>query len=96
MLNSGKIKFALRATTKVNILILVLSEKKILNETKNHSPPPLQVNWSVPKKFVDRCLPFVLFALAMVLSVLLRFTASYYLFGIFKLKSLLEHVNQRV
>ena len=48
MLNSGKIKFALRATTKVNILILVLSEKKILNETKNHSPPPLQVNWSVP------------------------------------------------
>jgi hypothetical protein len=30
MWNSGK---------KVNILTLVLSEKKILNETKNHNPP---------------------------------------------------------
>ena len=30
MLNSGK---------KINILTLVLSEKKILNETKNHNPP---------------------------------------------------------
>ena len=30
MLNSGK----------RNILTLVLSEKKILNETKNHNPPP--------------------------------------------------------
>ena len=39
MLNSGK-KFALRATKKINILTLVLSEKKILNETKNHNPPP--------------------------------------------------------
>ena len=29
------------------ILTLVLSEKKILNETKNHNPP-LQVKWSVP------------------------------------------------
>ena len=34
---------------KINILTLVLSEKKILNETKNHNPP-LQVKWSVPKK----------------------------------------------
>jgi hypothetical protein len=25
-----------------------VSEKKILNETKNHNPPPLQVKWSVP------------------------------------------------
>ena len=25
-----------------------LSEKKILNETKNHNPPPLQVKLSVP------------------------------------------------
>jgi hypothetical protein len=32
MLNSGK-KF--RATKKINILILVLSEKNVLNETKN-------------------------------------------------------------
>ena len=33
---------------KKNILTLVLSEKKILNKTKNHNPPPLQVKWSVP------------------------------------------------
>ena len=39
MLNSGGKKFALSATKK-NILTLVLSEKKILNETKNHNPPP--------------------------------------------------------
>ena len=35
MLNSGK-KFH---DKKINILTLVLSEKKILNETKNHNPP---------------------------------------------------------
>ena len=36
---------------KINILTLVLSEKKILNETKNHNPPPpLQVKWSVPNQ----------------------------------------------
>ena len=34
---------------KINILTLVLSEKKSLNETKNHNPLPLQVKWSVPK-----------------------------------------------
>ena len=34
---------------KINILTLVLSEKKFLNETKNHNLP-LQVKWSVPKK----------------------------------------------
>ena len=33
MLNSGK------KTTKINILTLVLSEKKILNEAKNRNPP---------------------------------------------------------
>ena len=38
MLNSGE---------KKNILTLVLSEKKFLNETKNHNPL-LQVKWSVP------------------------------------------------
>ena len=37
MLNSGK----------KNILTLVLSEKQILNEKKNHTPPFL-VKWSVP------------------------------------------------
>ena len=40
MLNSGK-NFALCTTQKkINILTLVLSEKKILNETKKHNPPP--------------------------------------------------------
>ena len=48
MLKCGK-KFALCATKK-NILTFVMSEKKILNETKNHNPP-LQVKWSVPNKF---------------------------------------------
>jgi hypothetical protein len=42
MLNSG---IFFRA--KINILTLVLSEKKFLNETKNHNPP-LQVKWLVP------------------------------------------------
>ena len=36
MLNSGK--------NKKNILTLVLSEIKILNETKNHNPPPFKLN----------------------------------------------------
>ena len=34
-------------TGKKNILTLVLSEKRFLDETKNHSPS-LQVKWSVP------------------------------------------------
>jgi hypothetical protein len=38
MLNYGKIFRALRDKKK-NILTLMLSEKKILNETKNHNPP---------------------------------------------------------
>ena len=38
MLNSGKKFRALCDQTK-NILTFVLSEKKILNETKNHNPP---------------------------------------------------------
>ena len=37
-------KFTLRATKKINILTLVFSEKKILNETKNHNPPPFKLN----------------------------------------------------
>ena len=39
MLNSGKKIRPLR-DKKINILTLVLSDKKILNETKNHNPPP--------------------------------------------------------
>ena len=38
MLNSGN-KFR-RLRDKKNILTLVLSEEKFLNETKNHNPPP--------------------------------------------------------
>ena len=40
MLNSGKKISRFCATKKINILTLVLSEKKFLNETKNHTPPP--------------------------------------------------------
>jgi hypothetical protein len=47
MLNSGQ-KFRALRTKKINILTLMLFEKKILNETKNHTPSPLQVKWSVP------------------------------------------------
>ena len=39
MLNSGK-KIRAPRDKKKYILTLVLSEKKILNETKNHNPPP--------------------------------------------------------
>ena len=39
MWNSGKKICTLRDKKKY-ILTLVLSEKKILNETKNHNPPP--------------------------------------------------------
>ena len=47
MWNTGKKIRALRDKKKY-ILTLVLSEKKILNETKNH-----QVKWSVPKHNVE-------------------------------------------
>ena len=47
MWNSGKKNCALR-DKKIYILTLVLSEKKILNETKNHKPPPFKLNgWSL-------------------------------------------------
>ena len=39
MLNSRKKFPALRDKKNKNILTLVLCEKKILNETKNHDPP---------------------------------------------------------
>ena len=51
MLYCGKKFHALR-DKKINILILVLFEKEILNETKNHNPP-LQVKWSVPYLMVE-------------------------------------------
>ena len=56
MLNFGKIIHALHDKKK-NIQTLVLSEKKILNETKNHNPP-LQVKWSVPYKIIEANCPF--------------------------------------
>ena len=39
MLNSGK-KFRASRSKKNKLLTLVLSEKKILNVTINHNPPP--------------------------------------------------------
>ena len=51
MWNSVKKNCAL-PDKKEYILTLVLSEKKFLNETKNHNPP-LQVKWSVPKHNVE-------------------------------------------
>jgi hypothetical protein len=41
--NSNK-KIALCAIKKINILTLVLSEEKFLNEPKNHTPPPFKLN----------------------------------------------------
>ena len=49
MLYFGKKNCASR-DKKINILTLVLSGKKILNEAKNHNPS-LQVKWSVPYVF---------------------------------------------
>ena len=43
MLYCGKKIHALR-DKKINILILVLFEKEILNETKNHNPSPFKLN----------------------------------------------------
>ena len=51
MLNSGIINCA-TCDKKNNILTLVLSEKKILNKSKNHNPP-LQVKWSVPNELKE-------------------------------------------
>jgi hypothetical protein len=45
MLNYGEKKLRFARQKKI-IPTLVLFEKKILNETKNHTP--LQVKWSVP------------------------------------------------
>ena len=49
MWNSGK-KIRALPDKKKYILTLVLSEKKIMNETKNHNPP---FKWSVPKHNVE-------------------------------------------
>ena len=44
MLNSEKKISRLARQNKINIPTLVLSGKKILNETKNHNPPPFKLN----------------------------------------------------
>ena len=55
MWNYGKKIRALR-DKKINILTLVFSEKKVLNETKNHNPPfklngrYLRCNWKTSMK----------------------------------------------
>ena len=46
MLISGK-KFRASPDEKIKILTLVLSEKKILNETKNHNPALQGVDFAV-------------------------------------------------
>ena len=46
MLNSGN-KIRAKRDKKKKILTLVLSEKKILNETKNHNPPFKLNGWSL-------------------------------------------------
>ena len=48
MLNSGKKIRAMCDKKNRYSITLMLSEKKFLNETKYHNPPPLQVKWSVP------------------------------------------------
>ena len=40
----------------------MLSEKKILNETKNHNPP-LQVKWSVPNNKTNEAYNYLLVAI---------------------------------
>ena len=50
MINSGK-KFRALRDNKSKYSNSCVVRKKILNETKNHNPPPpspLQVKWSVP------------------------------------------------
>ena len=65
MFNSGKKIRALR-DKKINILTLVLSEKKILNETKNHNPPP-------PCKLNGRSLMRYRFSLSCFYDLSMRF-----------------------
>ena len=52
MLNSGNFFHALRDKKNTYSNSCVVRTKKILNETKNHNPPPLQVKWSVPYMYV--------------------------------------------
>jgi hypothetical protein len=66
-------------------------EQELLTLPERPSSPQVFSGFRVTRSlvlyvyFVDRVCPFVRFLLAIVLSVLLRFTDSDYLFGIFKL-----------
>ena len=72
MLNSGK-KFALCATKKIKILTLVLSEKNILNETKNHyPPPPCKLNGRSLTVKCRKKLPYVLFYFIIRITLLIQ------------------------
>ena len=84
MLNSGK---------KIDILTLVLSEKKILNETKTITPSPLQVKWSVPYIYcvhtpctlliyvLDNCVVIVYTITAMILLRYVSWLNEYMIHG---------------
>jgi len=75
-----------RLTRRVPIV-----EQELLSLPEHLNSPPVFRGVCVTRSlvlcvcFVDRFLSFVLFRLAIVLSVLLRFTDSDYPFGIFKL-----------
>ena len=67
-----------------------LVEQELLTIPENLSSPPVFSGVRVTRSlvlyvcFVDRCLSFCTFLLAIVLSVLLRYTDSHCPFGIFK------------
>ena len=71
--------------------------QELLTLPEHPSSPSVFTGVHVTRSFVlsvcvvDRFCPFVLFLIAIVLSVLLRYTDSDYSFGIFKL--FLEHLK---
>ena len=70
---------------------VLLVDQELLSLPENLSSPPVFSGVRVTRSldlyvcFVDRCLSFCTFFLAIVLSVLLRYTSSDCSFGIFKL-----------
>jgi hypothetical protein len=81
--------FAVFVTRLTRLMPLV--EQELLTLPKNMSSHPVLSGVRVTRSlvlcvcFVDRCLSFCTFFLAIVLSVLLRYTDSDYPFGILKL-----------
>ena len=78
-----------------------LEEQELLTLPKNLSSPPVFSGVRVTRSlvlyvcFVDRCLSFCTFSLAIVFPVLLRYTDSDYPFGIFKLFWLISVFSAR-